>query len=319
MAKRIILALLPALFIFTIPKTGQALKKRSMPEYQKRQLDLKDYSLDLYSRRFSQGNVMLAMVSPPKDSRIKKIKLTFQGKHYTLDMLQGQREQVYIGLLGISPKKKAGPTPLVMQAWNQGGSKIKATTRLKIAKEKFPSKRIRLRVNKKYTGKPNKKLLAKIRKQKKKLYAAFRTDSKRLWQGSFVDSRDLAPITSPFYKKRYYNNSTRPSIHRGVDLQGRWGDPVRAINSGEVVLSSKMFYEGNVILINHGHKTFSLYMHLQKRKVDKGDKVQKGQIIGYVGATGVSTGPHLDIRFYIQGQVYSPLSLLALPIPENGT
>ncbi len=97
-------------------------------------------------------------------------------------------------------------------------------------------------------------------------------------------------------------------------MRGKSGEPVFAITDGLVVLSHDMFYEGKMVLIDHGNKIFSYYMHLSEREVQTGDRVKSGDIIGAVGSTGMSTAPHLHVSFLIRGVQVDPLSLFSLPV-----
>ena len=83
---------------------------------------------------------------------------------------------------------------------------------------------------------------------------------------------------------------------------------------GIVVLSHTMFYEGNMVVVDHGNQVFSYYQHLESRKVKEGERVRAGDVIGGAGATGMVTGPHLHVAFSIRGVHVDPLSILSLPV-----
>ena len=83
---------------------------------------------------------------------------------------------------------------------------------------------------------------------------------------------------------------------------------------GVVVLSHLMFFEGNMVVVDHGNRVFSYYMHMDSRGVAVGDRVMAGQKIGTVGSTGTSTGPHLHVALSIRGVHVDPMSLLWLPV-----
>jgi len=96
--------------------------------------------------------------------------------------------------------------------------------------------------------------------------------------------------------------------HKGVDLKAPEGTPVRAANSGEVILMEERFYlHGKTVIIDHGQAVITIYLHLKSIDVRKGDKVTKGQIIGRVGETGLATAPHLHWGLYIHGIPVNPL------------
>jgi murein DD-endopeptidase MepM/ murein hydrolase activator NlpD len=81
-----------------------------------------------------------------------------------------------------------------------------------------------------------------------------------------------------------------------------------------VVLSYSMFFEGKMVVIDHGDQVFSYYQHLDSMTVEPGDRVRAGDIIGGVGDTGMVTGPHLHLAFSIRGVHVDPLSILSLPM-----
>jgi murein DD-endopeptidase MepM/ murein hydrolase activator NlpD len=141
----------------------------------------------------------------------------------------------------------------------------------------------------------------------KKLWQAAAT--RRMWRGSFVWPRKDR-VGSPFGLKRVFNGRLK-SRHFGVDIRGKMGSPVAAIGVGRVVMVADRYYSGNTVVIDHGLRLFSLYFHLSKADVKKGQRVKKGQIIGRVGSTGRSTGPHLHMSTKIENLSFDPLSLLA--------
>jgi murein DD-endopeptidase MepM/ murein hydrolase activator NlpD len=121
-------------------------------------------------------------------------------------------------------------------------------------------------------------------------------------------------VTSPFYVKRYYHPSSPGKPHGGVDLRGKPGVPIYALQDGKVVIAERMFYEGIFTVIDHGSKVFSLYMHQSKLHVKEGDFVRAGEKIGEVGSTGISTGPHLHLGLKVDGEIMNPLSILELSL-----
>ena len=132
--------------------------------------------------------------------------------------------------------------------------------------------------------------------------------SKRKWRGSFVWPRK-DEICSTFGAKRMFNKKLA-SRHFGVDIDGKDGDPVRAIGTGRVVMVSDRYYAGGTVVIDHGLRLYSLYFHLSEFLVKTGDTVEKGQLIGKVGRSGRVTGPHLHLGTRVEGLSFDPLSLL---------
>ncbi|MCX8028545.1 MAG: M23 family metallopeptidase [Brevinematales bacterium] len=107
-------------------------------------------------------------------------------------------------------------------------------------------------------------------------------------------------ITSSFGVSRLYPDG-RIRYHRGIDFSYEPDDNVYAVGSGIVVISSNFIANGESIYIYHGNGIISSYFHLKERHVNVGEKVNKGQIIGKIGQTGISTSPHLHLGMYILG------------------
>ena len=106
-------------------------------------------------------------------------------------------------------------------------------------------------------------------------------------------------------------------MHRGVDLRGRTGEPVRAAASGIVIESRYKKYAGNKVAIRHADNSISYYLHLNKRYVRKGQRVKSHQKIGSIGATGRVTGPHLHFGFKSsKGRWMNPMRKRMIATPK---
>lgn len=112
-------------------------------------------------------------------------------------------------------------------------------------------------------------------------------------------------LTTPYGFTRYVNGSFAGS-HTAIDLAAPTGTPIQATNDGVVVLAEELYLTGNSIYIDHGMQLFSQYAHLSELKVNAGDRVKKGDIIGLVGSTGFSTGPHLHFTFWAHNVPVNP-------------
>ena len=128
----------------------------------------------------------------------------------------------------------------------------------------------------------------------------------QLWQGQFT-----VPIrgtqTSPFAILRYYNGQASDSRHGGIDIAADQGTPAPASNRGRVILAEELKVRGHSVCLDHGLGVYTCYYHLSQIKVEKGQMVEKGQIIGLVGSEGVSTGPHLHWEMRVTGKAVDPL------------
>lgn len=120
-----------------------------------------------------------------------------------------------------------------------------------------------------------------------------------------VQPLEYARVTSPF-STRMHPYQQRLQEHRGIDYAAPHGTPVRAIGDGVVEFAGWQTGYGNVVHVNHGGDHVTLYAHLSKIAVTVGQKVERGQNLGAVGATGWATGPHLHFEFRIRGVHVDP-------------
>jgi murein DD-endopeptidase MepM/ murein hydrolase activator NlpD len=134
------------------------------------------------------------------------------------------------------------------------------------------------------------------------------------WSGDFVTPVQAKP-TDSFGMTRIFNEELS-STHRGTDFPVSEGSPVVVSNSGTVVLAKELFYEGNCVIVDHGQRFFTIYMHLSRIDVKVGDKLGKGDRLGLSGQTGRTTGPHLHMGVRWDGAYLDPTKLLALTLPK---
>jgi len=149
----------------------------------------------------------------------------------------------------------------------------------------------------------------RITKTGKKMveYTTTRTVRVRGSGGRFIRPVPGARITSRFTYKRWHPILHRYRPHLGVDFGARRGTPIHATASGRVIYAGWMRGYGRVVKIDHGRGFVSLYAHQSRLKVRRGNYVKRGQVIGYVGSTGRSTGPHLHFGLYRNGRAVDPL------------
>lgn len=120
-------------------------------------------------------------------------------------------------------------------------------------------------------------------------------------------------ITS-YYGYRIHPIFKSKIFHSGVDIGAPMGTPIKAANSGKVIYTGWYGGYGQVVIIDHGrvggNPTSTLYAHQSRIAVSKGQSVSRGQVIGYVGSTGYSTGPHLHFEVRINGKTVNPLNYI---------
>lgn len=121
------------------------------------------------------------------------------------------------------------------------------------------------------------------------------------------------PITSPFGYRTHPIFKTR-IYHAGIDIGGPNGGPIRASNAGKVIYSGWYGGYGKVVILDHGNyngrATTTLYGHMSNYIVSAGEVVKKGQVVGYEGSTGYSTGPHCHFEVRVNGKPQNPLNYI---------
>lgn len=151
---------------------------------------------------------------------------------------------------------------------------------------------------------PYQKDMARIsQEQKRKKKAA------NDWNPASPDLDFLTPVkgimTGSYGKRRFFNGQARRP-HSGMDIAADKGLPVASPAAGTVIESGDFFFSGNIVYIQHGQGLITLFAHLDRIDVKVGDKINKGQIIGSLGATGRVTGPHLHWSVGLNGSWVDP-------------
>ena len=138
--------------------------------------------------------------------------------------------------------------------------------------------------------------------------AYYTLDGKSLRRAFLASPLEFSRITSGF-KMRLHPISLVWKAHLGVDYAAPTGTAVRSIGDGVVEFAGVQNGFGNVVMVNHGNTNTTVYAHLSRINVHKGEKVSQSQNIGAVGATGWATGPHLHFEFRVNGIHHDPLTI----------
>ena len=176
------------------------------------------------------------------------------------------------------------------------------------------------------TALPKFRICAASFQQEDSLYYAipFKQDDEELYyndkgnslEGAFLKAPlDFYRITSRFTNRRFHPVLKRYRAHHGVDYAAPTGTPVYSIGSGKVISVGWAGGGGNTIKIRHNDTYTTSYMHLSRyaKGLHVGQSVKQKEVIGYVGSTGLSTGPHLDFRVYERGKPINPLTIKSQP------
>jgi murein DD-endopeptidase MepM/ murein hydrolase activator NlpD len=131
----------------------------------------------------------------------------------------------------------------------------------------------------------------------------------------------IARITSRFNLHRKHPILNRIRAHKGVDYAAPTGTPIKATGNGKVVFRGRKGGYGKAVILKHGTRYTTLYGHMSRfaKGIRPGRRVKQGQVIGYIGMTGLATGPHLHYEFRVNGVHRNPLKVRlpkALPLPE---
>jgi len=238
-----------------------------------------------FKGKFIQGHFIIGKTNPGIEILIdqKKIKVTEDG-YFAFGIEKDRKLDIVI---------------------TEGNKKIIK----KIQKRKYNIQKIEGLPKKKVT--PPEEFYERIKRENKLIGDARETHSDlSFFKDKFIIPVDDAIITGVYGSQRILNGIPKWP-HYGLDFAQKKGTPIKAMNNGIVTLAEEdLFYTGATLIFDHGHGISTLYMHMDKIFVNKGDHVKKGDIVGTVGTSGRSTGPHLDIRLNWFGTRLDPATIL---------
>ena len=157
---------------------------------------------------------------------------------------------------------------------------------------------------------PNPSDMERISRERAEMDSAFSS-----WNENFVPTFEMSsPVagvrSSSFGLKRFFNGQAR-NPHSGMDIAADEGTPIYAPAAGQIVATGNYFFNGNTIILDHGHGLISLYCHMNTIDVELGTHVVAGDQIGKVGQTGRVTGPHLHWSINLNNTRIDPALFLA--------
>jgi murein DD-endopeptidase MepM/ murein hydrolase activator NlpD len=227
-----------------------------------------------------------------------------------LEFFRGRDGHEWFALAGVDVDAPVGPSAFKITIRDTKGGTRDLSRNIRIRPAHYPTTSLTVAPEFVQPGPEALKQIDADQLLTQKVYAS--SALKPLWQGNF-----RAPVDSPqserFGTRRIFNG-TLASNHKGLDFRAPPGTPVRAGNSGVVVLAQPLYYAGNTVIIDHGLGLFTLYMHLSRISVREGQHVVRGQKLGLSGATGRVTGPHLHWAVRWQGAYLDPAKLLRLDL-----
>ena len=224
-----------------------------------------------FEGKFDQGSFILGKADPGSEVFIdkKRVKVTSEG-YFVFGLSRDRKNDVVITI----NKKKI----------------IK-----KVFKRKYKIQRIDGLEEKKVT--PPEEVYERIKRENKWIGEARAIDSDlTFFKNKFAIPVENAIITGVYGSQRILNGKPKWP-HYGLDFAADEGTKIKAMLDGIVTLAEPdLFYTGGTLIFDHGHGISTLYMHMEKILVKKGQKVKQGDVIGTVGSTGRATGAHLDVR-----------------------
>ena len=242
------------------------------------------------------GDTISVIVTPDNPSNGGNLQVTSNGKTYPVFPIAPNQYRAFIP---TTPLQKSGRK--VIRVSGDGTTRNLAVW---LKWRRFPTQRINLP-----PGKAGVKA-TQLELDRVKAFKALVTPQK-FWNGPLVRPNG-SRVSTIYGVRRYYNGKFANNYyHRGVDYAGGYGSPVIASAAGRVALVGKesqgFKVHGNIVGIDHGQGVTTIYMHLNRINVKEGDMVKPGQLIGGIGSTGASTGPHLHWGLYVNGQAVDPV------------
>jgi murein DD-endopeptidase MepM/ murein hydrolase activator NlpD len=248
------------------------------------------YALELKGT-FYQGNLILGKTEPGSKVFIDKNEIKVSNKGFFVFGLSKDRKND----LSIKVVKNGITNKLIK----------------KIYKKKYQVQKINGLPGKQVT--PPKEVYERIKNDNKLISKARSINSNlNFFTNNFKVPIKNSIITGVYGSQRILNGIPK-SPHYGLDFAANEGTKIKAMLDGVVTLSEKdLYYTGGTIIFDHGHGISTLYMHMKEIYVKNGQSIKQGDVIGTVGKTGRSTGPHLDVRLNWLDVKLDPASVLNL-------
>jgi len=240
-----------------------------------------------FEGKFIQGSFILGKTDPGSEVIIdkKKVKVTSDG-YFAFGLGRDRKNDVVISINNQKIIKK-------------------------VFKREYKIQRIDGLEEKKVT--PPEEVYERIKRENKWIGEARAVNSDLdFFKNKFINPLENAIVTGVYGSQRILNGKPKWP-HYGIDFAAEEGTEIKAMLDGKATMvETDLFYTGGTLIFDHGHGVSTLYMHLKDIYVKKGQKVRQGEIIGTVGSTGRSTGPHLDVRLNWFGVRLDPATVLNL-------
>lgn len=251
------------------------------------------------------STVLLQIDTPDVSTSLMNLQVRFH-KH-TIPVFKHplRPDNAYFGLIAIPMQAKLGPSMVTIE-WEDSNGPQRQTIPFRIIAGSYQTDKLSVDPRKVDL---NQKDLDRVKREKKEIRRIYASGSlEKLWQGRF-QLPIKSTMTSPFGNKRMFNGQLR-SYHNGADFRAPVGKPIYTANAGIIKLAKSLFFSGNIIIVDHGTGIFSNYAHLSRIDVEPGQHIEKGQLMGFSGATGRVNGPHLHWGIKVNGIYIDPLQFV---------
>lgn len=259
------------------------------------------FQVDVAPRKISPGDAFVIRITGAEISQSPSASLN--GKQFYFSGCGGG---CFVTIGAVDLKTKPGVCRVKVKI-----GKKKINSRIVVKRTTFPILKLTLPEEKVFL---NQEDLMRAKNEEERLKSICGIVSDRLWEGRYILPLENN-ISTVFGTKRIINRKMI-SLHRGIDIKGQEGEEVRASNTGRVVLAEETFFGGNTIILDHGQGIYTIYMHLSKFAVSPLDIVSKGGVIGLVGSTGRSSGPHLHFGVKVMNINTNPVSFAELALDK---
>lgn len=243
-----------------------------------------------------QGQTVRVSVRSPEP--LTGIKVAFAGRAWPV---YAAGPSVWMTFLGTDPTTKAGRYAVTVEARNRAGTALRVRRELMVLRVAFPRRRL--------TFDPETAALLtpeNVERERRRVREALRVvNPTPLWEDPLLLPLE-GPVSSPYGVISVYQGVTR-GFHSGVDFAVPEGTIVRAAGAGIVRLAELLPLSGNAVMIDHGVGVVTAYLHMSAIDVTVGQRIQKGDVVGRVGSTGLASGPHLHWGLRVNGVRVDPM------------
>jgi len=217
----------------------------------------------------------------------------------------------HAALVAIDLEAKPGTHPWRVAVIEKGREPRTARGTVQLLRRDFPVERLSLpRAMVDLDADTERRALA----EGTRLTTLYRTITpERFWRGRFTRPVAGTEPGTGFGARRIINGQSR-SPHGGIDYSAPTGTPIVAANSGRVALVADFFFPGRLVVLDHGLGLYTLYFHLDSVAASEGQRIERGQPLGAVGASGRATGPHLHFGAQVGAARVNPAALLGLAV-----